>query len=269
MRPRHSQLAAPAQALRVEPPQQRITLEHDALGERNGRGEPFIVELIECRGTTPIEHVVPAASDGVVEKDPAKAVILGDHPPARLSEPWQVLANQSSVARTQFFTLHGEHLPTPTGHHAAARSCPDIVGSGRGHLVVIVESTSASEAGSIFADTYAASGVSFRKYHTAPAAAIAKIDRMIRPIETEPVCSLMTPKPKGATKPPRLPSEFMMATAGASTIGWRVRCGIDQNNGLALLKPMVARHSSGSANHGLTNAASMVPRAPTSSATTR
>ena len=166
------------------------------------------------------------------------------------------------------------HAPWRALTHAdrTSRSCPILPRHCRVRTRSLGgdrRSTSASEAGSIFADTYAASGVSFRKYHTAPAAAIAKIDRMIRPIETEPVCSLMTPKPKGATKPPRLPSEFMMATAGASTIGWRVRCGIDQNNGLALLKPMVARHSSGSANHGLTNAASMVPRTPTSSATTR
>ena len=155
MRPCHSQLAAPGQALRIEPPQQWITLPHDALGESYGNGKPFVVELIEGGGTTPIEYLVPATSDGVVEKDPTEAVILGDHPPARLAEPWQVMAHQSSVARTQFLTLHGLGLThvdrtsrSRPGHEVARH-----VGSGRGHLVVIVESTSASEAGSIFAET--------------------------------------------------------------------------------------------------------------------
>ena len=78
-----------------------------ALGERHGGGQLVVVELPGGRGAAPVQDVVPAPSDGVVEQDPPEAVVGGDHPPAGPRPPGQLVVHQLPVARVELVPRHG------------------------------------------------------------------------------------------------------------------------------------------------------------------
>ena len=103
---RRSRLAAPCQALRIQPSQEHVAFAHDAFAEPYGSGELRIVELSEGRRATPVEGVIPAAANGVVEQDAAETMVLGHHPAAVPPSLRQLVADQLSIAPKQFIALH-------------------------------------------------------------------------------------------------------------------------------------------------------------------